>query len=72
LSATHQSKKISNSNNTFGPSAWSFDMIDGSEKRWSPIRYRVSEDLLVTVSEWVLGPESLLFLRHAKLLGICC
>ncbi|XP_066305665.1 uncharacterized protein [Miscanthus floridulus] len=31
------SKKISNSNSTFGPSAWSFDMADDSEKRRSPI-----------------------------------
>ncbi|XP_002455123.2 uncharacterized protein LOC8078497 isoform X2 [Sorghum bicolor] len=31
------SKKISNSNSAFGPSAWSFDMADDSEKRRSPI-----------------------------------
>ncbi|KAF0920339.1 hypothetical protein E2562_034806 [Oryza meyeriana var. granulata] len=30
-------KKVSNSNSTFGPSAWSFDMVDDSEKRRSPI-----------------------------------
>ncbi|TVU21644.1 hypothetical protein EJB05_31294, partial [Eragrostis curvula] len=32
-----KSKKISNSNSTFGPSAWPFDMGDDSEKRRSPI-----------------------------------
>ncbi|RCV24827.1 hypothetical protein SETIT_5G117800v2 [Setaria italica] len=31
------SKKIFNSNGTFGPSAWSFDTVDDSEKRRSPI-----------------------------------
>ncbi|KAK3163979.1 hypothetical protein QOZ80_1AG0010960 [Eleusine coracana subsp. coracana] len=31
------SKKISNSNSTFGPSAWPFDMGDDSERRRSPI-----------------------------------
>ncbi|KAL5227952.1 hypothetical protein ABZP36_016217 [Zizania latifolia] len=30
-------KKISNSSNTFGPSAWPFDMVDDSEKRRSPL-----------------------------------
>ncbi|CAO2199169.1 unnamed protein product [Urochloa humidicola] len=30
-------KKIFNSNGTFGPSAWSFDAVDDSEKRRSPI-----------------------------------
>jgi hypothetical protein len=29
-------KKKSNLNSTFGPSAWSFDMVDDSEKRRSP------------------------------------
>jgi hypothetical protein len=33
------SKKIFNSNDTFGPSAWSFDTVYDSEKRRSPIRY---------------------------------
>lgn len=30
-------KKISNSKSTFGPSAWSFDMVDDSEKMKSPL-----------------------------------
>uniref|UniRef100_J3KWQ2 Uncharacterized protein n=1 Tax=Oryza brachyantha TaxID=4533 RepID=J3KWQ2_ORYBR len=30
-------KKISNSKSTFGPSAWSFDMVDDSERRRSPL-----------------------------------
>ncbi|XP_062193611.1 uncharacterized protein LOC133897038 [Phragmites australis] len=31
------SKKVSNSNSIFGPSAWTFDMEDDSEKRRSPL-----------------------------------
>ncbi|PNT70003.1 uncharacterized protein LOC100835007 isoform X4 [Brachypodium distachyon] len=30
-------KKIPNSNSTFGPAAWSFDMVDDSDKRRSPL-----------------------------------
>nr|CAB3476138.1 unnamed protein product [Digitaria exilis] len=40
-------KKIFNSNGAFGPSAWSFDTIDDSEKRRSPI----SEESCSSVAE---------------------
>jgi hypothetical protein len=65
---TKQEKK-SHSNNTFGPSAWSFDMVDGSEKKEEPDK--VSEGLLVTVYGWAVCIPYC-SLRRAKLLRIRC
>lgn len=63
LSGTHQArKKKSHSNNTFGPSAWSFDMVDGSEKKEEPDK--VSEGLLVCMD----GLYSLLFFTSCKII----